>query len=92
MKRLFHGAACNAIQSVCDSGQLIHHLIGHSGTVQNNRSSVPDLQHGPRRDSNNNEHDGQKLLLPRNDYGSSEQMYRKVREHFLSSRLGYFTL
>jgi len=92
MKRLVHRTGCKAVQRVCDSGQLIHHLVGYGGTLQNNRSPAPELQDAPSRSGNENEHHRQKLLLSCNVYRPAKQMYWIVREHLiLSSRLGYST-
>lgn len=66
MKRLLHGAGRQPIQGIGNSGQFVDHLVGHGGTLQDYRSSAPELQDAPSRRGNKNEHHGQKLLLPRN--------------------------
>src|SRR6266568_6402332 len=76
MKRLVHRTGGQAIQRVRDSGQLIHHLVGDGGTLQNNRSPAPELQDGPSRSCNENEYQRQKLLLSCDVYGSAEKMKR----------------
>src|SRR5690348_7913654 len=83
MNRLVQRAACQAIQRIRDSGHLIDHLVGHGGTLQNNRPPAPELQHAPRCHGHEDEHQRQKLLLPRNVYGSTKQMKWIVREHFI---------
>jgi hypothetical protein len=68
------GTIRQAIERVRNARQLVYHLVTHGRPLQDHRPPAPELEHTPGRDSDDNEHDRQELVLTGNVDRSAKQM------------------